>query len=189
MNKKNFTTHYRSLFLLSSCLVLLGAVYVEWKIFNAPQKKEVTKRVADTTNLFDNLSDYQDNLLPKNEYENITSAPVFIEGRVAIKRDDNSQIQGSSDFKLKGVILNGPNLLALISDSQNHQFRLKVGEQANGWTVISVQKDNVELKKDEQSQHLSLTEDKKNSNLPVQQNDFGMQSEQDPRGYYKPNFY
>jgi hypothetical protein len=192
MKKKLSITHYKAIFLLSGCLLLLGLIYWEWRVFTFVPVKERSNASKEDKIFFDSLLDYQDNLLPKQEYENIVTSPLFIEGRIAIKHNDSSVVQGSSDFKLTGVILNADKLLALITDAKNNQFRLKVGEQANGWMVTSVQKDAVELRKDDQIQNLLLVEPKKISNSATIPNNFNVPPEQDSHGsreYGKPNFY
>ena len=189
IKKQNSITHYKPISLLFSCLFLLGIIYFEWHFFTMTVEKEASNKPKEAQNFFDDLSHYDDSVLPKQEYENITASPLFIEGRVAIKHDDSSVVQGSSDFKLTGVILNAANLLALITDSQNHQFRLKVGQQANGWTVTSVQKDAIELKKEDQIQNLLLVAPKKNMDSVSPANTYNVPPEQDPHGYGKPNFY
>ena len=193
MKKKLTITHYKELFLLSICVFFLGIIYWEWSVFTAVSTKTMNSSSESDNSFFDNLPDYQDNLLSKQEYENITMSPIFIEGRVAIKHDEVSVVQGSSDFKLTGVVLNAGSLLALIKDAKNEQFRLKVGEQANGWTVISIQKDAVELRNADQIQNLLLVEPKKITDSAATLNNFNVNKEQNPSkfgGYNnKPNFY
>lgn len=195
MKKKKITiAHYKQLFLLSICVLFLGIIYWEWVVFTFVPMKNVVETVEHDKNFFDSLPVHQDNLLSKQTYENMIASPIFIEGRVAIKHDDSSVIQGSSDFKLTGVILNADNLLALITDAKNDQFRLKVGEQANGWLVTSIQKESVALRKDDQIQNISLVEPKKVTDsvaLP-QTNNVNVPPEQDSHEggkYERANFY
>lgn len=168
MKKKSLSfSFYKTGIAFFGCCVLMALTIWEWQVFEDTSIKRSSKTTAKIDeDYFDHLVDYQSPVLSSETYENVVNAPLFIQGRTAIKRQE-SAMEGSSNFKLTGVILTNHGFLALINDDKNNKFRSKVGEIINGWTVTSVLKDSVELKQENQIQKLLLVDPNKPVNPPV----------------------
>lgn len=161
MNRYLLNSYKPALLFALGCLLLITIIFCQWQWFKHDRltfSKQLRQPGA-AKNLFDNMPEIRDILAPKEEYEDIVNFPLFIEGRKPAKSADTSLEDHASDnpaLTLTGVMLTADNLLALIADEKKLHYRLKEGDEIQGWKIASVQKDKVILMKNGQAKELPL---------------------------------
>ncbi len=155
--KTRYFEAYRPLVLLGiGCVLSIAIIFWESYLLKG---ESLSLTLSDTESQeydFEELSNEKSRLLPLQNYRALVSAPLFFEGREEVAATSDSNDDGS--LKLTGIVLTPEGFLALVRDKEGAYYRLDKGNDVQGWTVASVQRDRVELVKNAESRELMLFE-------------------------------
>lgn len=194
--KTKLVNQYKSILLPGTgCLLWLVLIFWQWQSFRQDDVNfsKQLHRPMTMKSVFDDFPEVRNGLTVKEDYDDIINAPLFIEGRKPIATMPSSAQEDTGNalsFKLTGVILTPKHLLALLIDDKNLSYRVKEGDEIQGWKVVLVQKDKIRLSRSDQSKELMLVDNKPNTamlanpimpNYPeVIPNDFPMETPNNP---------
>ena len=147
--------------LLGCNAVMGGVVFFEWQMSQAYQSKMVSDRSETTpsTIAIEEIPTLNEILKPKGLYDDIVARPLFVEGRQPIEsteEDTLSSFNGKVTIILKGVVSTPDGMIALLEDKEKKRYRLRMGDEVEGWEIAELQSDKVILKKNGNQKELLL---------------------------------
>jgi hypothetical protein len=147
--------HYRSMLLYGvGCLLVGCVIFWEYRLMESGHTSSVMYGFESHGDAFKRISDDKALLLPRQNYQEMVSVPLFFEGREEVAYLTDSHDDGS--LKLTGIVVTPKGYVALIRDDQGVYHKLDSGSDVQGWTVTVIQKDRVELARNSETRELIL---------------------------------
>jgi hypothetical protein len=164
--------------LAAACGILIVIIIAEWQYARYSKKQLLAKLEAETEH------NYAPGELPhielaqqaEDSYVELTSRPLFIEGRRPVPGSEDEAGQAipmeKFDWQLDGVYIHQNTSVALFSRSpkkanQERHLKKSEGEVIDGWTLLEVKPDKVVLEQDGERHELMLRKPKP-TKLPSQ---------------------
>ncbi|MGR9115821.1 MAG: hypothetical protein ACU85E_08645 [Gammaproteobacteria bacterium] len=167
--------------LAASCSFLVVVIVAEWQYASYSKSQLFKNNLGKTEQAYTagNLPNIELAQQPEDSYDEMTSRPLFIEGRrpVLEAEDDSEQTavpMEKFEWQLDGVYLHQNTSVALFSRTQARfgqakHLKKSLGEVIDGWTLAEVVSDKVVLEQDGEQQELMLRKPKP-TKLPAQPN-------------------
>lgn len=164
--------------LAAGCSLLTVVIVAEWQYAGFSKQQLFSKLEADTAQNFvsDGLPQIDLSQQAEDSYVDMTSRPLFIEGRRPVSETADESEQAvvpieKFDWQLDGVYLHQDTSMALFSRSQTstHQekhLKKSAGEAIEGWILLEVKPDRVVLEQDGKRHELMLRKPKPTKQPP-----------------------
>ena len=165
-----------TLILMGSCLVIGGLVFFEWQYSQSYQTKlasDLSETKASTVEI-EEIPTLNEIIKPIGLYDEVVNRPLFVEGRKPIESVEEDTLTSFNGKKLgitlKGIVSIPDGMIALLEDKEKKRYRLRMGDEVEGWEIAELQTDKVILKKNGEQKELLLwipkpkkKDDKKNA--------------------------
>jgi type II secretory pathway component PulC len=149
--------------ILVVCNLFVGAVvFIEWQYNQEFQSVLASHQneAKPSTIEVEEIPTLNEILKPIGLYDEIVNRPLFIEGRQPIENveDDDllSNFSGKLSITLKGVVATPDGMIALFEGKDRKRYRLRMGDEVDGWEVAELQANKVILKRSGKQKELLL---------------------------------
>lgn len=159
--------------LATACGILIVIIIAEWQYARYSKKHLFAKLDAETEQNYtpDKLPQIDLVQQPEDSYVELTSRPLFIEGRRPVPETEEEVEEAAAvpmekfDWELDGVYIHNNTSIALFSSSQKkggneEHLKKSEGEIIEGWTLLEIHPDKVVLEQGGERHELMLRKPK-----------------------------